>query len=135
MRPDSTSNLKKNLQLWLPVFAWCALIFTLSAIPSHGQTGNMEDPWFFMYILTRKVAHIIEYCVLYILLLPAVTHGERTTSRQQALLALGLCVAYAISDEWHQSWVFGRHGNPWDVIVDFFGAACARARVARIRTR
>jgi VanZ family protein len=30
---------------------------------------------------------------------------------------------YAVSDEWHQSFVPTRVGTPWDVLIDAAGAA------------
>jgi VanZ family protein len=35
--------------------------------------------------------------------------------------AFGLAVAYAASDEWHQTFVRGRHGSPIDVGIDAVG--------------
>ena len=41
-------------------------------------------------------------------------------------LAWLLAVLYAISDEFHQSFVPGRHPSPWDVLIfDNFGALIA----------
>jgi VanZ family protein len=42
-----------------------------------------------------------------------------------------ITVAYAISDEWHQSFVEGRHGSPVDVLIDTAGAGAAALVAAR----
>lgn len=44
-----------------------------------------------------------------------------------ALLAWGLSVMYAVSDEWHQTFVPTRVGTPWDVLIDAAGAALGLA--------
>jgi VanZ family protein len=37
-------------------------------------------------------------------------------------LALALTILYACSDEYHQTFVAGRHGSPVDVLIDGAGA-------------
>ena len=93
-------------RLWLPVVAWAALIFTLSSIPDLGTGLGTWD------LVLRKLAHAGEYAVLGALLLRALG---------RALPAFALGVAYAISDEIHQSFVEGRRGAPLDVLVDAVG--------------
>jgi VanZ family protein len=95
------------VRLWLPVVLWAALIFALSSIPSLGTGLGGWD------LALRKLAHAGEYAVLAILLRRALS----------APAAFGLAVAYAISDEVHQSFVRGREGHPRDVAIDALGAA------------
>ena len=38
-----------------------------------------------------------------------------------ALLTFLICVGYAISDEFHQSFTSERYGSPVDVMIDSFG--------------
>jgi VanZ family protein len=111
------------LSLWLPVVAWAALIFGLSAIPSL-STGL--GTWDFVL---RKLAHMTEYAILAVLLV-------RALGRE--LPAWLLAVAYAATDEFHQRFVSGRHASPVDVCIDAAGAAIGilvlqRARVLRPR--
>ena len=102
--------------LWpraLAPLALMALIFYLSAQPSVGP----ELPaW------TRIVAHFTEYAVLATLwlwaLYPAL--GPRALA-----VAAGISILYAISDEYHQSFVEGRDSDPLDVIIDAAGVAAA----------
>jgi VanZ family protein len=90
---------------WLPVLLWAGLIFGLSSIPSLGTGLGTWD------LILRKLAHITEYAVLAVLLARVVS----------ARLALGLALLYAIADEFHQTFVRGRHGSPVDVAVDLVG--------------
>jgi VanZ family protein len=70
------------------------------------------------------VAHFTEYFILTGLwawaLLPAL--GLRALG-----VAFVIAVVYAISDEWHQSFVPNRDSDPVDVLVDSAGVATALA--------
>jgi VanZ family protein len=108
------------LRLWLPVVAWAALIFAFSSVPDLGTGLGGWD------LVLRKIAHAAEYAVLGALLVRAV-------GRPWVAVALG--VAYAISDEIHQSFVPGRMGSPLDVALDTVGvvAGVALWQVAQAR--
>ena len=108
----------RALSLWLPVFAWAALIFTLSSIP-HLATGL--GTW--DYVL-RKCAHVTEYAIFAALLLRAI--GREVPAFLAAL-------AYAASDELHQHFVRGRHSSPIDVAIDAVGIAIGLVVWARVR--
>jgi VanZ family protein len=95
-----------RLRLWLPVVAWCAVIFAFSAVPSLGTGLGTWD------LLLRKLAHIAEFAILGGLLM-------RATGR--ATLAIVLATTYAVSDEIHQTFVAGRAGRPVDVAIDAVG--------------
>ena len=94
------------LTVWLPVVAWAAVIFAFSSVPHLGTGLGTWDT------VLRKLAHTAEYAILGLLLL-------RATGR--AWLALVLGVLYAASDEFHQSFVRGRHASPVDVAIDSVG--------------
>jgi VanZ family protein len=106
------------VSLWLPVVAWAAVIFTLSSFPAL-------DSGFGWDVALRKVAHVAEYAVLALLLMRAVGG---------AVPAFALAVAYAVSDEVHQHFVRGRHGNAVDVGIDALGVAIGIVAYARLRT-
>ena len=105
---------------WLPVLVWAAVIFVFSSIPDLGTGLGGWD------LVLRKLAHTAEYAILGALLL-------RATGR--TWLAFGLGVLYAASDEFHQTFVSGRHGTPVDVAIDALGVAIGIAlwRSARAR--
>jgi VanZ family protein len=61
--------------------------------------------------------------------------GERRPA-----LATALGLAYAVSDEWHQSFVAGRNGTVTDLAIDALGMGLAAAawiwlRSSRARSR
>jgi VanZ family protein len=108
----------RALFLWLPVFAWAALIFALSSIPSLSSGLGDWD-----YVL-RKCAHVTEYAVLGALLL-------RALGRE--LPAFAAAVAYASTDEFHQHFVRGRHASPLDVAIDAVGVTIGLLAWTRLR--
>ncbi|MDD5655656.1 MAG: VanZ family protein [Elusimicrobia bacterium] len=106
-----------KIRLWLPVAAWCLLIFALSAVP------NLDSGLEFDYPL-RKAAHMAEYAVLFLLLRRAL-RGTCAETAFWSWAAGLLTVLYAMSDEYHQTFVPGRSGRWSDVAVDAAGAALA----------
>lgn len=102
---------------WGPVVAWAALIFGLSSVPDLGTGLGGWD------LLLRKIAHAGEYAILAALLV-------RALRRPGWAIALG--IAYAISDEVHQSFVPGRQGAVLDVLIDSVGVVVGAIVAVRI---
>jgi VanZ family protein len=100
-------RLPRPVSLWLPVLLWAGLIFGLSAIPS------LSSGLFFDYVL-RKAAHFTEYALL---------AGLLWRATRDELLALFGTALYSATDEFHQTFVHGRHGTPKDMVFDVAGAS------------
>jgi VanZ family protein len=98
-----------------------ALIFFLS-----GQSNLATDLGAIDLVL-RKIAHMVEYGLLWFLWWRALGYGDR-------LPAVLIAVGYAMTDELHQSFVDGRHGTPVDVFIDTIGIAIA-LRLSVLKTR
>jgi len=92
-----------------------ALIFIVSGTPSEEipKVGVWD-------LLVKKGGHIAAYAVLVVLWLRALE--TRLPAGPAGWLALVITVLYAISDEYHQTWVPGRNGTGVDVLVDTAGA-------------
>jgi VanZ family protein len=103
-----------------PPVALMALIFALSAQPDLSSGLGVWDT------IGRKLIHMTEYGLLWWLWQRAL----RTASVYPALL---ITLAYAASDELHQTFVTGRHGTPVDVLIDSVGIAVAIAVYTRGR--
>lgn len=77
----------------------------------------------------RKGGHMAEYGVLCLLFWRAVVRpkldGNMIWSWQKARIAWVLALLYALSDEWHQSFVATREGALRDVGFDMIGASVA----------
>ena len=67
----------------------------------------------------RTLAHFTEYTALGFLMSTSMTF---TCSRRRPWLTLGLCAAYAVTDEIHQIFVPGRAFQVPDMAVDTAGA-------------
>jgi len=98
---------------WACVFGWMALIFALSAQSSFPLPRVLWDD------LYDIAGHLGVYAVLAGLLRWALA-GARV--RRPGLWAFVLAVLYGISDEFHQSFVPGRHPDIFDVATDAVGA-------------
>ncbi|PIP17381.1 MAG: hypothetical protein COX44_00240 [Candidatus Portnoybacteria bacterium CG23_combo_of_CG06-09_8_20_14_all_37_13] len=101
----------KFLKTWLLVILWMLVIFYLSHQPDlKSGFPNLVD------FILRKIAHITEYAILCFLLIRAINNKK---------WAFLIAFLYAISDEFHQLFVFGRHGSPKDVAIDSIGIMLA----------
>jgi VanZ family protein len=99
--------------------ALMALIFYLSA---QEAVGPELPAW------VRVVAHFGEYALLAALWVWALTP---VLGRRALLVAAAIAFAYALSDEYHQSFVEGRDADPLDVLTDAAGIAVAVILLAR----
>ncbi|NMC27768.1 MAG: VanZ family protein [Syntrophomonadaceae bacterium] len=137
------ANLPKIVR-WVFVIIWMTLIFCLSAQPADesdalsGQTirmvaklvmpgfadlpqiqqENIVSSW---QHTARKTAHGLAYFVLGSLCMAAMLQHE-LQMMPSAIIALGISIAYAVSDEVHQLFVVGRSSQLSDMGIDACGA-------------
>ena len=95
-----------------PPLALMGLIFFLSAQEELATDLGVID------LVLRKLAHMTEFGLLWLL-------WHRAFGWRWAWAAAAIAVGYAVSDEWHQASVNGRHGTPVDVLIDTAGVAVA----------
>jgi len=91
-----------------PPLLLMGLIFFLSAQPDLSSGLGGWD------LILRKAAHMAEYGILWFLWWRALGYGN-------PVAAVAITLLWAASDEFHQSFVDGRHGSPWDVAIDAVG--------------
>jgi VanZ family protein len=116
-----------RLDLWLPPLLLMGAIFFLSHQPSLDSGLGAFD------LIGRKLLHFAEYallCFLWWRVLVTVTSPGRAV-----LLAFLIASGYAATDEYHQSFVDGRHGTGVDWAIDSAGAAAAALRLRTARGR
>ena len=94
-----------------------ALIFFFSHQPDLSSGLGVWDA------VGRKLFHAAEYALLFVLWWRAL--AAATTSGRAVAAAAAFSLAYAVSDEVHQSFIEGRHGTPVDVVIDSVGIAAA----------
>jgi VanZ family protein len=97
---------------WGPPIALMAVIFALSAQPSLNSGLGIWDT------ILRKLAHMTEFGLLSLL-------WWRALGRPHRVAAVAIALAYAATDEYHQTFVAGRHGSPVDWGIDAAGIALA----------
>jgi len=110
--------MKTFFKYYLPLILWVFLIFILSGIP------NLKSGLVDVYdLILRKAAHIFEYAVLSILILRIGLRKEKNISNRRMVYIITLIfgIFYAFLDEYHQSFIIGRSGNLFDVIIDSIG--------------
>lgn len=73
-----------------------------------------------MQLVIRKGAHMTEFAILALLLYLYLKYYP-LSKKQTALLALGITIGYAATDEFHQLFVPGRAGRLSDVCIDSLG--------------
>lgn len=144
------------LRRWVPVLLWAGLIFWGSTDAlSVPHTSRFLRPFLLwidprlsadtiasVQVAIRKTGHMCEYAVLAVLVWRASNGADLGRVRpwpvRLAWTTWGSAVAYAVSDEFHQSFVPSREGSPRDVAIDAVGAALAVGMVwwiGRLRRR
>jgi VanZ family protein len=103
---------------WVPAFIMMGLIFALSSLPSSRlpDFGTVD-------FLIKKGGHATGYALLglaYFFALP-----PRLSPGYRAAVALIMALLFALSDEYHQSFVEGRTSSLRDVMIDCGGATIA----------
>jgi len=78
-------------------------------------------PGGFAEFMLRKLAHLTEYAILGALLL-LLLYAVFRRGRWLTPTAVATVFLFAVSDEWHQSFVAGRTPLPEDVMIDTLGA-------------
>lgn len=116
------------LRYWGPVWAYAILIFVLSA-ESHPE-DNLPA---FMFDLSDKVVHAIEYAVLGILCYRALRGWSVDSLQSYAIpVAILLASVYGASDEIHQSFVPFRDSSWLDWVADTVGATLGVLAMHRV---
>lgn len=101
------------LPRWLPALLMMLIIFLFSSQPSSDFPNfNWADT------IVKKGWHVVGYAILAL----SYWYAFRMQQDKRGLAWL-LAVLYALTDEFHQAFVPGRHSTIWDVLIfDNFGA-------------
>ena len=133
-------KVKEFFNLWLPVIVWCGVIFGLSSIPT------LPTPKIYWWdFVLKKSAHVIEYAILYFLMYRAINKFKipasaletphrliqprsvrdasvgKQNSKFNWIVPFLFGFLYALSDEYHQKFVPGRHMKLMDIGFDILG--------------
>jgi len=126
---------------WIPVILWMAFIFWMSTETFSQQNTSAiiepavrflaptasEEEIDKIHGVVRKLAHVTEYLILGMLLFRAFKRGsaDRRVWRY-AFYSLVITALYAVSDEFHQSFIVVRTASLIDVCFDLFGGILAQ---------
>ena len=118
---SNENKLSPFLKLWGPVCIWSLLIFILSNQPN--LTLNLPNEF-----IIRKLTHAVEYTVLTLLFFRALYNSIKKPSistinfkKYCFVLSFIIVLLFSISDEFHQTFIQGRYGSPYDVMIDSIG--------------
>lgn len=101
------------------MFLVMGTIFYLSHQP--GDTFHLPE-----VVNIDKLLHMLVYGVLALSTLYGLpVRMGRQHPRLAAVLVILFCLAYGLSDEWHQSFIPGRFPSFWDIAADTAGAGVA----------
>lgn len=121
-------RLRAAASRFLPPLILMAVIYWLSAQPGLNSGLGVWDT------VLRKVAHLVEYGLLWFLWWRALGYGSPAP-------AIAIALGYAATDELHQSFVPDRAGSPVDWAIDAAGvglaglAVTAWSRIGGVRAR
>ena len=114
------SKLSSILRYWWPALLMMAAIFAFSSIPS---TEMPNFGW--VDFLVKKGGHALGYGLLALAYLRGLKSESSQVVSRQFFVAWVLATLYSATDEFHQSFVPGRHPAVTDVMIDSIGAAVA----------
>ena len=112
------SNIKRQIskarwRRWTLVVAWMGVIIIISAQPDQALNFGQTT-------LVSKLAHVGEYAILGACI-------QWALGARPAWPAWLMTLAYAATDEFHQTFVPGRTARVTDVLIDAAGAAAGIA--------
>jgi VanZ family protein len=135
----ASTRLSNRVIRYGPLLVWAVLIFIGSSdLLSGSHTGSFLRPlrWLFpnasdatlnvIHFAIRKASHFTEYAIFAWLAARAFRTSTRAVLRQRwFLISLLLVIAYALSDEFHQSFVSTRRASIYDSAIDTAGGLAA----------
>ena len=116
MKASPSLTRQIELRYSLLMLAAVAVIYMLSSMPdlSAGRDPLLQLAW--------NLAHIPAFGTLAFLMLKAISGTERVSWDRCGIALVG-SAAYAVADEWHQSFVSGRYASVGDFLLDLAGIA------------
>jgi VanZ family protein len=108
---------KYLLTRWLPLFAYCLIIFIQSSLPAYERLPDFR--------FSDKLLHFGAYALMGILFFRAFqTLRIKSDARRLILFSIAATALYGISDEIHQYFVPFRDADFLDEVANTLGAVC-----------
>jgi len=112
------------LNRFFPPIALAWVIFSFS---SQSTLPGVEVIWWDFF--TKKAAHMTIYALLFFSIQRAINWNTKKKVYKWAII---LTLLYAISDEYHQSFIPGRTSLPTDVGYDMIGVSLTWLRLKEL---
>jgi VanZ family protein len=120
--------MKKKKRWVIMLILWMTIIFVATQLPyfkGENTEAVIHHSNFFanyldakvLNLIIRKLTHLTVFAILAVLFFKSIRRV-----RFRYLLTWLFTSLYALSDEWHQSFVPGRESSYKDVLLDSFGA-------------
>jgi len=131
----------RNFHYWAPVLFWMVFTYWMSSATfSSMNTASILEPIIRFFVpsisrkefiaihrIIRKLAHVTEYLILGVLLFRAFRAGsEEKRLWHWAISSLAVLVLFAMTDEFHQSFLRVRTASLRDVYFDTLGGLLAQ---------
>ncbi|MCX6740455.1 MAG: VanZ family protein [Candidatus Parcubacteria bacterium] len=110
----------QKYEKYVSLILWMLAIYYLSN-QSLGFLGGFD---LYTFII-RKIAHMFEYAVLTFLIFRILHQTEERHIYWDIFWSFVFTLLYAISDEYHQTFIYGRVGTYRDVLIDSLGIIVA----------
>ena len=138
---------KRKIIFIILIICWLGVIFYFSSMDTYESNGDSkevvsvvvdkaidisnssindnkkEDIVNVLNLHIRKFAHFSLYFILSILFMSFFISFNKFNLKTIILISILLCFIYAITDEFHQTFITGRTGQFSDVIIDTIGAS------------
>lgn len=146
LRVTNSSTFANRLWRYGPVVLWAGAIFVFSSgLFSGSRTSTIVRPlvqWVYPNIsdaalillhgLIRKASHFVEYAILALLAGRAFRTSSQDFLRNHWFaVSLTFVALYALSDEFHQSFVSSRTASIYDCLIDTAGGLAALFVISR----
>jgi len=108
---------------YLPVLLWTTAIFIFSSQPVLPGPEIISLDFIF-----KKSAHMFVFGVLFFLIYRSLVYNKQNILKATLMAAI-LTTLYAMSDEYHQSFIQGRTASMRDVMFDGLGMFMAWLKI------
>ncbi len=115
---------------WGPALLMMAVIFAFSSVPSS-EMPNFD--W--ADRIVKKGGHALGYGLLALSYWRGLKGESKHVNSRWFYIAWVMAILYSATDEFHQSFVAGRHPAVTDVMIDAFGAATMLFLLNRFRKK
>jgi len=150
-RAEGKSSLFSRRVIYLLMVVWVGFIFGTSCtvirpeeffaliqkytFVDEAAMRQFRIFWGVVWFAVVKGWHFTEFAILLFLLAGVFRFWRGSNSTSSIVIAMLLCIAFAISDEWHQSFIPDRNGTLMDVLIDSLGVCTAGFYLLRRQQR